>query len=115
MANIPRKFEFTLANLDGSFSVVTGGTTEFILKRIPVHVLEMEDVCFHDGSALLLPDDPAGSKEENSSSQEQKKVGGVASITLVFRQFEEDPKKRLLIAGHDDTAGKAKDGFMILN
>jgi hypothetical protein len=73
----------------------------------------MEDVCFHNGSALLLPEDPAGSKEGDSSSQEQKKVNGVAALALVYRQFEEDPKKRLLITGHDDTNGKAREGFAI--
>lgn len=113
MANPSHKVEFTLANLDGSFTCITGGTTEFILKKIPVHVLEMEDVCYHEGSALLLPDNPSGLKEGSTSDNEQKQAGGVTALSLVFRQFEEDPNKRLLIAGHDDTIGKAKDSFII--
>jgi hypothetical protein len=113
MANPDRKIEFTLANLDGSFTVITGSKNEFILKRIPVYVLEMEDVCYHDGSGLLLPEDPAGLKEGASSGQEQKRVSGVAALSLVFRHFEESPDKKLIIAGHDDTAGKATDSFDI--
>jgi hypothetical protein len=113
MAYTSRKVEFTLANMDGTFTCITGGTTEFILKKIPVNVLEMEDVCYHEGSALLFPDNPSGSKEGSSSGQEQKQTGGVAALSLVFRQFEEDPNKRLLIAGHDDTVGKVKDSFII--
>ncbi len=113
MADSSRRVEITLAHLGGTFTCITGGTTEFILKKIPVHVLEMEDVCYHDGSALLLPDNPSGAKEGSSSGQEQKQIGGIAALSLVFRQFEEDPNKRLLIAGHDDTIGKAKDSFII--
>lgn len=44
MADVPQKFEFTLAGQNKQFTVITGGLTEFHLKRIPVHVLEMENV-----------------------------------------------------------------------
>jgi len=113
MADIVRKQEITLVNLDNTITIVSGGKNELTLKKIPVHVLEMEDVCFHDGSALLLLEAPIGSNEGSTSDQNQKKVSGAASLALVFRQFQEAPDKKLLIAGHDDSNGAAKQGFSI--
>ena len=107
------KIDINVTNRHKEHPAVTGHSNEFTLKKVLVHVLEMEDVCFHDGSALLLPEAPSGSKEGSSESNEQKRVNGVAALSLVFKQFKETPQKRLLIAGHDDTAGDVAAGFTI--
>lgn len=96
-----------------ALKAATNRKNTFKIKKIPIAVLEIEDLCYHEGSALILPDTPAGTNEGESSDENQKRVSGVASLALVYRQFEEDPNKKLLIAGFDDSNGTAKQGFII--
>jgi hypothetical protein len=107
------KCEMTPATMSVSPSLPTNKTAVILCKKIPVLVIEMEDVCYHAGSGLLLPEDPAGTKEGESDSQAQKKVSGVAALALIFRHFEEAPYRHLLIVGHDDTEGSPQQGFDI--
>jgi hypothetical protein len=113
MANPDLEKKFILYDFNKSLLVLSGNSNTMTVTKIPVHVLEMEDVCFHDGSALLLLDAPVGSSEGGTSADNQKKVSGTDSLVLVFRHFQENPNKKLLIAGHDDTNGSAKQGFTI--
>lgn len=113
MADPAPHFEFTIPGIPGDTTFYTNATVELVCKKIPVTVIEMEDVCYHSASGVLLPEDPAGSKEGAADSQEQKRVSGVAALALVFRHAEEAPDRRLLIAGHDDTEGSPKQGFDI--
>jgi hypothetical protein len=105
--------ELTPMNMSVSPPLPTNATAVVQCKKIPVLVIEMEDVCYHAGSGLLLPEDPAGTKEGETDSQEQKRVSGVAALALIFRHFEEVPSRSLLIVGHDDTEGSIKQGFDI--
>ncbi|MFQ5498509.1 MAG: OmpA family protein [Candidatus Zixiibacteriota bacterium] len=100
----------------GKTPTVSHHKCEIILKRINVHILEMEDVLFHLNSAVLMPAAPKGksAKQGSGSStarQQQEKVTGVKALALVFKQFEFNPDKRIVIAGHTDTSGEAKYNF----
>src|SRR5512139_22201 len=87
--------------------IVSHHTCEMILRRINVHILEMEDVLFHHNSAVMMPGHPAGKsaadgseddatdKEDAEIKEGQQKTSGVAALALVFRQFEFDPEKRI--------------------
>src|SRR5512143_1083448 len=103
--------------------LVSHRTCEMILRRINVHILEMEDVLFHHNSAVMMPGHPAGKSAADGSEDDatdtedaaikegQQKTSGVAALALVFRQFEFDPEKRMIIAGHTDTSGSAQVNF----
>lgn len=113
MADSVQEKKFILYDFNKSLLVLSGNSNKMTVTKIPLHVLEMEDVCFHDGSALLLLDAPIGSSEGGASADNQKKVSGTDCLVLVFRHFQENPNKKLLITGHDDTNGSARQGFTI--
>ncbi len=98
----------------------TGTPTTFIHRLLQVYILEMEDVLFHLDSAVMMPERPGGASSSQgvgddasdaSTQQQQDQVSGLAAIALGLKQFEFDPNKRLLIAGHADTSGQAKMNF----
>jgi hypothetical protein len=90
---------------------------EFQLVPVEVLMLEMEDVLFHLDSAVMMPERPQGKSssdgtEDDAEPPEDKdRVSGLQALALAFKQFEFDPDKRLLIAGHADTSGAAKMNF----
>nr|MBN2276483.1 hypothetical protein [candidate division Zixibacteria bacterium] len=84
---------------------------EFNLKKINVHLLEMEDVLFHHNSAVIMPSSPEESPKDQKGSDKQEKVTGLKSLALIFKLIDYEPDKRLLIAGHTDTSGKTDYNF----
>lgn len=114
-------------NIIGTFSdflsrigAITGTPNTFYHRLLTVHILEMEDVLFHLDSAVMMPATPQGSSSADgtgddapdaSTQQEQNQVSGLAALAICFKQFEFDPNKRLLIAGHTDTSGQAQMNF----
>ncbi|HOD65071.1 MAG TPA: hypothetical protein PK186_14100 [candidate division Zixibacteria bacterium] len=116
-----RIFRDLLRGCDG----FTGSIFRFILRLIHVHVLEVEDVLFHLNSAVMMPARPAGltsadgTEDDVSDSddarvqQQQDAVSGLDVIGVALRQFEFDPAKRLLIAGHTDTSGEPAMNFAL--
>jgi outer membrane protein OmpA-like peptidoglycan-associated protein len=98
-------------------------TPEFKLEPIDVLMLEMEDVLFHLDSAVMMPERPKGKSssdgtEDDASDpddaklqEDQDKVSGLKALALALKQFEFDPDKHLLIAGHADTSGGTKMNF----
>ncbi len=95
-----------------TFSSVSNGVTRVVTRALPVSIIEIEDICFHDGSTLILPDIPAGSGEGEVSTEEQRAVSGVAVLALVYKFIEENPNKKLIIAGHDDENDTPRQGFL---
>jgi len=93
------------------FPTSTHRIWEFNLKKINVHLLEMEDVLFHHDSAVMMPSSPEESPTEKKGSEKQEKVTGLKAMALVFKLIEFEPDKRLLIAGHTDTSGRADYNF----
>ena len=101
----------------------TTTSPEFRLEPVEVLMLEMEDVLFHLDSAVMMPERPKGKSssdgaEENATDpddaklqEDQDKVSGLQALALALKQFEFDPDKRLLIAGHADTSGPTKMNF----
>ena len=98
----------------------TGLPNTFYHRLLTVHILEMEDVLFHLDSAVMMPAKPEGRSSSDgttddatdaSTQQQQDQVSGLAALALCFKQFEFDPNKRLLIAGHTDTSGQAQMNF----
>lgn len=104
-------------------SVDTNRSTDIEVQSITVLILEMEDVLFHLNSAVMMPDNPAGRSSEDGSEDDatdtedteiqaqQEAVSGLTALALVFRQFELDPQKSILIAGHTDTSGGVQLNF----
>lgn len=86
-------------------------------------ILEMEDVLFHLDSAVMMPENPEGTSSEDGSEDDatdtedaeiqaqQETMSGISALSLVFRQFELNPQKRILIAGHTDTSGGVRMNF----
>ncbi|MGB5105953.1 MAG: hypothetical protein WBP42_04475 [Candidatus Zixiibacteriota bacterium] len=98
----------------------TGTPNTFYHRLLTVHILEMEDVLFHLDSAVMMPAKPEGRSSSDGTTddstdagtqQQQDQVSGLAALALCFKQFEFDPNKRLLIAGHTDTSGQAQMNF----
>jgi hypothetical protein len=118
---VGRRFkEITIfRTLLGKVSAFSHSTCEIILKQIEVYLLEMEDVLFHHNSAVMMPKAPAGKSSKDgtkdpsaaSIKKDQEEVSGIKALAIVFKQFEFDPDKRLLIVGHTDTSGKPKYNF----
>ena len=109
----------------GKSSTFSNHTCEITLKKIEVHILEMEDVLFHHNSAVMMPENPAGESSQDGTEDDatdpadatiregQEQVSGVKALALVFRQFEFDPTNKIVIAGHTDTSGEAKYNFKL--
>ncbi|MDX1740661.1 MAG: OmpA family protein, partial [Rhodothermales bacterium] len=107
----------------GNSSAFSHRRCEIILRRIEVHILEMEDVLFHHDSCVMMPDSPSGISAEHGSEDDasdpldsviqegQEQVAGLRALALVFKQFEFDPDKRLIVTGHTDTSGRASYNF----
>jgi len=112
-----------LRGLLGKSSAVTDRSTEFILKKLNVNILEMEDVLFHLNSAVMMPEKPSGKSAEDGSEDDavdpidqdvqadQETITGISALALVFKQFEFDSAKSMVIAGHTDTSGTAPFNF----
>jgi hypothetical protein len=90
----------------------TGGLSELNLKKVKMHILEMEDVLFHLSSAVMMPERPKGaSSSQGKPDPAQDKISGIQALAVAFKQFEADPRRRLLIAGHTDTSGEPAMNF----
>ena len=103
----------TMRLIMGTSSAITNHTNLVTLKRIKIYILEMEDVLFHLNSAVMMPENPEGKSSDDSGggSSDQEQISGLSALGLVFKQFEFDYKKRMIIAGHTDTSGQPKDNF----
>ena len=118
-----QQFIFQMRELEGNRSALTDATNEFRLKQIGVTVIEMEDVLFHLDSAVMMPDNPSGKSSTQGTPddlpgspgaqarKDQEAVSGLRALALVYKQFEFDPDKRLVVAGHTDTSGEPKYNF----
>jgi OmpA family len=85
---------------------VATGETHKVTIRWPksMHLLEMEDAHFHHDSAVLLPDYAGSLSEEDEESPDR--AMGLAVLRAALAQAAENPKQKLLIAGHTDTTGQ---------
>jgi hypothetical protein len=99
----------------GKSSAITSSNNEIVLKMVQMHILEFEDVLFHLNSAVMMPENPQGasSTQGGGGDTEQLAVTGIKALALVFRQFEFDPNKRAVIAGHTDTSGTDEFNFKL--
>ncbi|MCB2229517.1 hypothetical protein KQH82_02295 [bacterium] len=104
-----------LTQLTSGLTGVSGRTSVFQHRLVPVQILEMEDVLFHLNSAVLMPDRPAGKSSDDgaASTAEQSAVSGLRVLALVFRQFEFDPNLRMIVTGHTDTSGGTRPNFLL--
>jgi len=99
----------------GKVSAVTNQPNEFVENEIEVHILEMEDVLFHLNSAVMMPEAPSGKSSEDGDAPEggQEVASGVTALALIYRQFEFDKTRRMVIAGHTDSSGGVADNFTL--
>lgn len=100
----------------GKSAFTSNKKNEIVLKKVEMHILEMEDVLFHLNSCVMMPENPQGasSSDGNSSGADSNsKVSGIKALSLVFKFFESEPDKRMIIAGHTDTSGTAAFNFKL--
>ena len=110
MSDISEK-SFTFKNFLENIPVFSHNQWELTIKKINVNVLEMEDVLFHHDSAVMMPRSPEDKSGKKKGSKKQETVTGIRALALIFRQFEFDPDKRIIVTGHTDTSGSAKYNF----
>lgn len=82
----------------------TGQASVFQLRKNIVRWIEIEDVLFHFDSAVLMPDAEA---EDEPGTPDEERISGLSVIRAAYMQAADNPKQKLLIAGHTDTAGAA--------
>ena len=123
MGKTIRHSDCTFNELMRGAMTTTTVAPEFQVKVLDVLVLEFEDVLFHFDSAIMMPERPTGRSAEDGAAEDatdpadatlredQDKVSGVKALGLAFKQFEFDGRRRLLLAGHADTAGLPKPNF----
>ena len=82
------------------------------LKRLPVGILEMEDVLFHLNSAVMMPENPEGpSATDGPPTRKQVRLSGILALAIAFKQVQLHPDRKLLVAGHTDRSGETAYNF----
>ncbi|MBN1127508.1 MAG: hypothetical protein JXA71_00875 [Chitinispirillaceae bacterium] len=91
--------------------VVAHGNVSIAITKLDVDLLEVADALFYPESAVMLPEQPIddGVKVPPAGPS----ITGLGALAIALKQFEFNPAKRLLIAGHTDTVGKPKDNFLL--
>jgi len=74
---------------------VTHAKAIFSLDRKVVDILEFNKDFFNKNSPILMPAPTADDK--------QKEIPGIKGLAAVYKQFEFDGRKRMIVAGHTDT------------
>ena len=104
-------------DLRGCYTISTGQKSVLTVRPVTIQVLEMEDVLFHLNSAVMMPRAPQGKSSSQGSEDDhedpddlaiqnsQQQMTGLGAIALAIRQFEFNPRYRILLAGHTDTSG----------
>jgi outer membrane protein OmpA-like peptidoglycan-associated protein len=80
----------------------TGQASVFQLRKNIVRWIEIEDVLFHFDSAVLMPD---AESDDEPGTPDEERISGLSVIRAAYMQAADNPKQKLLIAGHTDTAG----------
>lgn len=73
-----------------------------------VHLIEVADLNFHTDSAVFLPvprKEAEGEAPPPPPPGEPEKPAGLSAVRVALRFAERFPEKKLLVAGHTDTAG----------
>lgn len=88
----------TARKLTSGLGLPTGEAHTLVLKRRAAVVVELDDLNFHSGSAVLLPAPHA---------RENWREGHTGGLTCVIRALEYalEKKQTLLVAGHTDSVG----------
>ncbi len=83
-------------------TLVSGDVNKIVAKKVStVKIIEMEDTNFHFDSAVLLP----STDVDSTGNSEQEKITGLTVLAACYREFENDPDQKMLLAGHTDTKG----------
>lgn len=83
---------------------LTAGMAYTVVVHVPgVDVVEMEDIHFHHDSAVVLPWVPGD--EDEGAADEGTRPTGLAVIAAALRNAKENPKHKVLLAGHADSSG----------
>jgi hypothetical protein len=124
MPNVVEK-QVKFRHVLGQISTFTHSEWEIFLNLVDVHILEFEDVLFHHDSAVMMPENPKGKSSRDGRDDDsrdaddklikegQKLTTGVKALALAFKELEINPDRRILIAAHADTSGKAKYNFKL--
>lgn len=74
-----------------------------------VHVVEMEDLLFASGRAILMPD---GGFDEDAK-EEHARATGLHAIAAVLRHAAFHREQKLCVFGHTDTVGNEADNLLL--
>jgi hypothetical protein len=86
-----------LGELAQGLTLATGQRYKVVLPKLQVDVIQMQDVHFHPGSAVVLPWrwGPA-----RGNTEHEDRISSLSVIAAALRYGRENPAKKLLLAGH---------------
>jgi hypothetical protein len=85
---------------------LAAGMAYTVVVHVPgVDVVEMEDLHFHHDSAVVLP---WRCGENESTTDASERLTGLAVIAAALRNAKDNPRCKLLLAGHADSSGGPK-------
>jgi hypothetical protein len=86
------------------------------LPSVFMTVLEVEDALFNHDSAVFLPSAPMGPDRNDGgpgASGPSRATSGLGILASLLRHVDQNPDKKLVIAGHTDTSGGAAYNFTL--
>lgn len=90
--------EVTPEELQAGLNIATGKEHTLVLKRRKAVIVEVDDLNFHTGSAVMLP------APHQVGGRKQGLIGGLNCIIRAF-EYGLERGHTLLVAGHTDTDG----------
>jgi len=89
----------TVSELAKGISLATGRRYKVIVPKLEVETLVMEDVHFHDGSAVVLP---WRWDERPDATERQARLSALSVIAAALRHAKDNPAQKLLLVVHAD-------------
>ena len=82
-------------------------------KKKKAYLLEIEDVLYHHDSGVILPSQPEGPSSSDGAdpSKESTQITGITVTQAIYLYLQENPDKKIIIAGHTDTTGSPRYNF----
>jgi hypothetical protein len=84
------------------FSMATGEHHRVVIHHFKVAMVELEDLHFHNDSAVLMPDhDPADASDAKSGAD----LTAFSVLRACYLYAKDNPKKKVVCLGHTDRSG----------
>jgi hypothetical protein len=86
--------------------ITTNKNNPLTVSLAHVNLLELEDALFLPDSSIMLP-------LNASKGLIDANISGIRALGLVFKQFEFDATKRMVVVGHTDQKATPQDNFKL--